>query len=70
MDMRRKAKIAAIKARLEFYEAEKRVLLGAVTSTQVNLADIHGRIERVHKDLRLLARDLEIQEKLESDEWN
>jgi chromosome segregation ATPase len=70
MDFRRKAKIAAIKARLEFCEAERRHLLVAVTSTQVSLAKIHDRMERVEKDFHALSRDLEIQEKLEAEDCN
>jgi len=68
MDIRRKAKIAAIKARLEFCEAERRQLLVAVTSTQVSLFKIHERMERVQKDYRALSRDLETQERLEAEE--
>ena len=70
MDARRKIKIAAIKARLEFCEAERRRLLTAVTSTQVSLAKIHDRMERVQKDITSLAKDLEAQEKLDGQEWN
>jgi glycine cleavage system regulatory protein len=70
VDIRRKIKIAAIKARLEFCEAERRQLLTAVTTTQVNLAKIHERLERVQSDLRLLSRDLEVQENLDAEEWN
>ncbi len=63
MDVRRKAKLAAIKARLEFCEAERRQLLVAVTSAQVSLAKIHERMERVQKDMNALSRDLEAYEK-------
>jgi hypothetical protein len=65
MDIRRKVKIAAIKLRLESCEAEKRRLLAALTSAQVNLAKIHEHMEQVESDLRLLTRDLEMQESAE-----
>lgn len=68
MNSRRRAKIAAIKARLEFCEAERRQLLVAVTTTQVSLSKVHERMERVEKELRELSRELELQEKLEAEE--
>lgn len=70
MDIRRKVKIAAIKARLEFCEAERRRLLMAITTTQVNLAKVHERLERIQKDLDVLSEDLETQERKDAEEWN
>jgi hypothetical protein len=70
MDTRRKVRIAAIKLRLESCEAEKRRLLEALTSTQVNLAKIHEHMEQVERDLQLLTRDLERQEKPDLEEEN
>lgn len=68
MDMRRKAKIAAIRARIEFCEAERRRLLLAVTNAQVNLAKLHERAERVQKDFHVLSLDLAANELLESED--
>ena len=51
-------KIAAIRARIEFCEAERRHLLELVTSYQVNLVWISERTGCVEKELRLLHRDL------------
>jgi hypothetical protein len=70
MDSRRRAKIAAIKARLEFCEAERKRLLSAVTSTQVNLAKVYERMERVEKDYYLLSLDLKANEKSDEEDWN
>jgi hypothetical protein len=70
MDLRHKFKIAAIKEQLEFCEAERRLLLKMATSSQVNLAWISERMECIQKDLRFLHRDLDAQEKLQSEEWN
>ena len=67
MDHRHKFKIAAIKAQLEFREAEHRLLLTMVTASQVNLAQAAERIDRIQRDLRLLSHDLEEQERLESE---
>jgi hypothetical protein len=69
MDSRHKFKIAAIQARIEFCEAEHRLLLKMVTRSQVDLAWISERMDRIQKDLHLLHRDLEAQEK-RSEEWN
>jgi hypothetical protein len=68
MDHRHQFKIAAIKARLEFCEAERRELLTLVTTSQVNLAEAGDRIDRIQRDLRFLSHDLEVQEKLQSDD--
>jgi hypothetical protein len=48
MDHRHKFKIAAIKARLEFCEAERRQLLAMVTTSQMNLALADEHIDRIH----------------------
>ena len=68
MDHRRNFKIAAIKARLEFCEAECRQLLAMVTTSQVNLARAGEHIDRIQTDIRFLSHDLEVQERLESEE--
>jgi hypothetical protein len=55
---------------IEFCEAEHRRLLKMVTSSQVDLAWISERVESVERELHLLRRDLETQERRESEEWN
>ena len=62
-------KIAAIRARIEFCEAERRQILWMVTRSQVDLAWISERMDCNQKDLRLLHRDLEALEK-QLKEWN
>ena len=62
-------KIAAIKARIEFCEGERRHLLDLVTSYQVDLAWISERMDSVQQDLRFLRRDLEAMEK-QLEEWD
>ena len=62
-------KIAAIRAQIEFCEAERGRLSEAVTRDQVGLAWISERMDCIQKDLRLLQRDLEAVEK-HSEEWN
>jgi hypothetical protein len=63
-------KIAAIKARIESCEAERRHLLKMVTSCQVDLAWISERMDSIQNDLRHLHGDLEAREKLVANEWN
>jgi hypothetical protein len=69
MDSRHKFQIAAIQARIEFCEAERRLLLKMVTRSQVDLAWITERMDCIQKDLRLLHRDLDAQVQ-GADEWN
>jgi len=69
MDSRHVFKIGVIRGRIEFCETERRRILKMVTSSQVDLRWISERIECIEKDLRLLQRDLEAQEK-QSQEWN
>ena len=63
-------KIATIKARIKFCEAERCHLLELLTSSQVDLAWISVRMDSVQQDLRFLHRDLEALEKLASNEWS
>jgi hypothetical protein len=63
-------KIAAIKAPIEFCEAERRHLLKMVTSCQVDLAWISERMDSIENDLRHLHHDSEEREKLVANEWN
>ena len=58
MDTRHQFRIAAIKERIEFYEAEHRRLLKLVSTSQVDLAWISERCDCVQLELRLLRRDL------------
>jgi hypothetical protein len=60
-------KIEAIRARIEFCEAERRQILKMVTISQVSLAWISERMESIERELRFLRRDLDAQEKRE---WN
>jgi hypothetical protein len=69
MDSRHVFKIAAIRGRIEFCEAERRRILKIVMSSQVDLGWISERMDCIEKDLRLLHRDLEAQEE-QSQEWN
>ena len=70
MDSRHTFKLAAIKARIEFCEAERRHLMKMMTSSPVNLDWTSERMNSIQTELRLLHRDLEAQEKLASEEWN
>jgi hypothetical protein len=63
MHSRRTFKIAAIKARIEFCEAERRQLLKMLTSSQMNIAWVSERMDSIARDLRFLYRDLEALEK-------
>jgi len=51
-------KVAAIRARIEFCEAERCHLLKMVMSYQVDLDWISERMDCIEKELRLLDRDL------------
>ena len=62
MDFRRKGKIAAIHARLEVYEAERRQLLQIVTTTGANLSRISERVDRIYGELRRLKNELKVLE--------
>jgi hypothetical protein len=68
MNPRREFKISGIKTRIEFCEAERRHLLRMVTTAQVNLAWVSERMDSIQKDLRLLSRDLKVQDRLEFEE--
>ena len=69
MDSRHKFKVAAIKARIEFCEAERRLLLKMLTTSQVDLAWISERMDSIQRDLRFLSHDLEVQEEFQSEQW-
>ena len=70
MDSRRQVKIAAIKARIDFCEAERHQLLEMLTSSQVDLAWISERMDRIEIGLRLHNRNLEGQEMPGAEEWD
>ena len=69
MDSRHVFKIGVIRGQIEFCLAERRRILKMVTISQVDLGWISERMECIEKDLRLLHRDLEAQEK-QSQEWD
>lgn len=68
MDFRRRGKIAAIQARLEICETERRQLLRVVTTTGANLAQISDRVNRVQSELRRLNNELKVLEMAEREE--
>ncbi|WP_109487913.1 hypothetical protein [Occallatibacter savannae] len=60
MDYRRKSRIAALKARLEICEEERRKLLSILTTTGANLGKISWRAEELEKEYRRLTNELKI----------
>ncbi len=62
MDYRRRGRIAALKARLEICEAERRKLLLVLTTTGANLGQISWRAEELEKEYRRLTNELKILE--------
>ena len=68
MDFRRKGKIAALKARLEICEAERRKLLLVLTTTGAHMASISWRAEELEKEFRRLTNELKILEISEPEE--
>lgn len=59
-------KIAAIRERIAFCEAERCHLLQMVTRGQVDLGWISERMDCIVKELHFLHHDLEAREKMES----
>ena len=70
MDSRHTFKLAAIKARIEFCGAERRQIVKMMTSSLVSLAWTSDRMDCIRTELHLLHRDLEVQERLASEEQN
>jgi len=62
MDYRRKGRIAALKARLEICEEERRKLLLVLTTTGANMAKISWRAEELEKEFRRLTKELKVLE--------
>ena len=62
MDFRRRGKIAAIRARLEICEAERRKLLRVVTTSGANLSQISEHVDRIQTELRRLHNELKVLE--------
>lgn len=62
MTLLRKAKAAAFRARLQLCEAERRRIAETATKSQVNLAMISARLERVEHDIRVLTNELKLLE--------
>lgn len=51
MDSRHKFKVAAIRARIEFCEVERRRLLKMMTSSQIDLAWISERMDSIAREI-------------------
>lgn len=68
VNLRRKLEIERIKSRIKDCEADRRWLLRMVATSQVNLAWISKRVDENEKDLRVLSRQLQHLETLESEE--
>jgi hypothetical protein len=62
MDYRRRGKIAALKARLEICEEERRKLLLVLTTTGANVAKFSWRAEELEKEFRRLTSELKVLE--------
>lgn len=58
----RKAKIAAFKARLQLAEAERKRIVETVTKSQVNMARLADRIDKVEYEIRALSNELRLLE--------
>lgn len=68
MDYRQRGRIAALKARLEICEEERRKLLLVLTTTGANLGRISWRAEELEKEFRRLNKELKILEISEPEE--
>jgi hypothetical protein len=68
MDYRRRGRIAALKARLEICEEERRKLLTVLTTTGANAAKISWRAEELQKEFRRLTKELKVLEISEPEE--
>jgi hypothetical protein len=68
MDYRRRGRIAALKARLEICEEERRKLLVVLTTTGANVAKISWRAEGLEKEFRRLTSELKVLEISEPEE--
>lgn len=68
MDYRRRGRIAALKARLEICEEERRKLLLVLTTTGANLAKISWHAEELEKEYRRLNKELKVLEISEPEE--
>lgn len=69
MDLRRKFKIAAIKAQIEFCECERRQIFRMMRRAPVNLAWFLNAWT-ASRDWRFLYNDLEVEERRGAEEWN
>lgn len=68
MDYRQRGRIAALRARLEICEEERRKLLLVLTTTGANLGRISWRAEELEKEFRRLNKELKILEISEPEE--
>ena len=60
--------MGAFRARLLMCEAERRRIVEIVTKSQVSLAQIAGRVDRVESDIRVLNHELKLLEMPDSEE--
>jgi len=58
----RRAKVSAFRARLQLAEAERGRIVELVMKSQVNLARIADRMDRVENEIRALSRELKLLE--------
>lgn len=68
MRLLHKAKIASFRARLTMAESERNRIVEVVTKSQVNLARITFRLDRVEYEIRALSRELKLLETPEPEE--
>lgn len=57
-----RAKASAFRARLQLAEAERNRIVEMATKTQVSLARIADRMDRVEEEIRALTRELKLLE--------
>lgn len=62
MSFFRKARASAFRARLQLAKDERRRIVELVTKSQVNLARIADRMDRVEDEIRALTRELKLLE--------
>ena len=67
MGLLRRSKVGAFRARLQVCEDERRRIVETAMRSQVSLAKITGRLERVDNDIRILTRELKLLEIPESE---
>lgn len=63
-----RAKVATFKARLQMSEAERSRIVEMITGSQVGLARVAERIDRVQNEIRILNNELKLLEISETEE--